>query len=162
MPLIDFERGQRKDEVAKGPPADVRGPGGSAGHRQGAGEGDGGADRAAVQPADGRPYAWLVRTTALVNQYSCYAVVADFGPFFLKFCSYFRYNAKLCLNGHEHLKRQLAKEGIAFEALDIGLSTCPAARTFRAVPRSSKDRSVTSISTLPATASSRASSSVST
>jgi hypothetical protein len=23
----------------------------------------------------------------------------DFGPFFLKFCTYFPYNAKLCLNG---------------------------------------------------------------
>src|SRR5215468_9686171 len=23
----------------------------------------------------------------------------DFGPFFIKFCSYFPYNAKLCLNG---------------------------------------------------------------
>ena len=26
-----------------------------------------------------------------------------------------------CLNGHEHLKHQLAKEGIVFEALDNGL-----------------------------------------
>jgi hypothetical protein len=25
----------------------------------------------------------------------------DFGPFFLKFCSYFSYNAKLCINGHD-------------------------------------------------------------
>ena len=40
----------------------------------------------------------------------------DFGPLFIKFCSYFPYNAKLCLNGHEYLKRQLAKRGIAFEA----------------------------------------------
>jgi hypothetical protein len=29
----------------------------------------------------------------------------NFGPFFLKFCSYFPYNAKLCLNGHEYAKR---------------------------------------------------------
>ena len=33
-------------------------------------------------------------------------------------------NAKLCLNGHEYLKRQLAKEGIAFEALDNGILRC--------------------------------------
>jgi hypothetical protein len=25
----------------------------------------------------------------------------DFGPFFLKFCAYFPYTAKICLNGHE-------------------------------------------------------------
>jgi len=59
-----------------------------------------------------------------VNQYYIYAVDADFGPFFLKFCSYFPYNAKLCLNGHEYLKRQLVKEGIAYEALDNGLLSC--------------------------------------
>ena len=48
----------------------------------------------------------------------------DFGPFFLKFCSYFPYNAKLCLNGHEYLKRQLAQRGIAYEALDNGILSC--------------------------------------
>jgi hypothetical protein len=53
-----------------------------------------------------------------------YAVDADFGPFFLKFCSYFPYNAKLCLNGHEWAKRQAAKAGIGFTALDNGFATC--------------------------------------
>jgi hypothetical protein len=53
-----------------------------------------------------------------------YAVDEDFGPFFLKFCSYFPYTAKLCINGHEYVKRQLAKEGVAFEALDNGILTC--------------------------------------
>jgi hypothetical protein len=48
----------------------------------------------------------------------------DFGPFFLKFCSYFPYNGKLCLNGHEYLKRQLVKEGVAFEPLDNGIRSC--------------------------------------
>jgi hypothetical protein len=48
----------------------------------------------------------------------------DFGPFFLKFCSYFPYNAKLCINVHEYLKRQLAKWGVAFEALDNGIKSC--------------------------------------
>ena len=52
------------------------------------------------------------------------AIDEDFGPFFLKFCTYFPYNAKLCINGHEYVKRQLAKEGIAFEALDNGVLTC--------------------------------------
>ena len=60
----------------------------------------------------------------MVNHYYFYCVDEDFGPFFLKFCSYFPYNAKLCLNGHEYLKRQLAKAGIAFEALDNGVLSC--------------------------------------
>jgi hypothetical protein len=74
--------------------------------------------------AQGRSWPWIVRSSAMVNQYYVYAVDRDFGPFFLKFCSYFPYSAKLCLNGHEYAKRQLAKAGIAFEALDNGILTC--------------------------------------
>jgi hypothetical protein len=44
----------------------------------------------------------------MVNHYYFYGVDEDFGPFFLKFCSYFPYNAKLCINGHEYLKRQVS------------------------------------------------------
>ena len=60
----------------------------------------------------------------MVNHYYFYCVDEDFGPFFLKFCSYFPYNAKLCINGNEYLKRQLAKRGVAFEALDNGVKFC--------------------------------------
>ena len=49
----------------------------------------------------GRAYPWLVPSTSMVNHYYFYCVDTDFGPFFLKFCSYFPYNAKLCINGHE-------------------------------------------------------------
>ena len=66
-------------------------------------------------PTTGQPYPWIVRSTAMVNHYYVYAVDRDFGPFFLKFCTYFPFNAKLCLNGHEYAKRQLARKGIAFE-----------------------------------------------
>ena len=59
----------------------------------------------------------------MVNHYYFYCVDEDFGPFFLKFCSYFPYNAKLCINGNEYLKRQLAKRGVAFEA--AAPRTCP-------------------------------------
>jgi hypothetical protein len=63
-----------------------------------------------------------VRTTGLVNQFYFYCLDADFGPFFLKFCSYFPYNAKLCINGNEWAKRQAAKAGIGFTALDNGFA----------------------------------------
>jgi hypothetical protein len=59
-----------------------------------------------------------------VNQFYFYCLDEDFGPFFLKFSTYFPYNAKLCLNGHEYVKRQLAKEGIAFVPLDNGILSC--------------------------------------
>jgi hypothetical protein len=75
-------------------------------------------------PITGLPYPWIVRSTAMVNHYYIYAVDRDFGPFFLKFCTYFPFNAKLCLNGHEYAKCQLTRRGIAFEALDNGILSC--------------------------------------
>ena len=54
----------------------------------------------------------------MVNQFYFYCVDEDFGPFFLKFCSYFPFNAKLRINGNEWAKRQAAKAGIGFTPLD--------------------------------------------
>ncbi|MCA1708956.1 MAG: hypothetical protein LC808_39040, partial [Actinobacteria bacterium] len=73
--------------------------------------------------AEGNAYPWIVKTTGVVNHFYVYAVDADFGPFFLKFCSYFPYNARLCLNGHEWAKRQAAKAGIEFTPLDNAFAT---------------------------------------
>jgi hypothetical protein len=124
IPLITFQKGQRKDDVAARYRAGFQEPEGVVfvGKAQ---------EKATVfrterryHPETGRPYAWIVRTTALVNQYYFYCVDRDFGPFFLKFCSYFPYTAKLCINGHEYLKQQLTQAGIAFEALDNGLRSC--------------------------------------
>src|ERR1017187_1431072 len=67
---------------------------------------------------------WIIYSTAMVNVYYFYCRDQDFGPFFLKFCSYFPYSAKLCVNGHEYLKCQLAQRGIAFQAMDNGLLAC--------------------------------------
>jgi hypothetical protein len=59
----------------------------------------------------------------MVNHYYFYGVDDDFGPFFLKFYSYFPYTARLCINGNEYVKRQATKAGIDFEALDNGFAT---------------------------------------
>jgi hypothetical protein len=60
-----------------------------------------------------------------VNHYYFYIDDADFGPLFIKVCSYAPWGIKLCLNGHEWVKRQSEKKGIAYEALSITAS-CPA------------------------------------
>jgi hypothetical protein len=72
----------------------------------------------------GRTYPWLIKTTAMVNHYYFYCVDPQFGPFFIKFCSYFPYNAKLCLNGHEYAKRQLLQQRVGFEAYDNAIVQC--------------------------------------
>ena len=86
-----------------------------------------------TNPATGQRDPWIVQGTAMVNHYYVYCVDRDFGPFFLKFCSYFPYTAKLCLNGHEYVKRQLTRRGIAFEALDNGIRSCADPRRLQAL-----------------------------
>ena len=59
-----------------------------------------------------------------VNHYYFSLDDADFGPLFLKICRYAPWGIKLCLNGHEWAKRQLAKQGVAFTVLDNGFLEC--------------------------------------
>lgn len=124
LEVVTFGKGQRKDDVAAEYRARFGGEEGVLflGKAQ---------EKAPVfrterrkNPKTGTSYAWLYRSTAMVNQYYFYAIDRDFGPFFLKFCSYFPYNAKLCINGHEYAKRQLDRRGIRYEALDNGVLSC--------------------------------------
>ena len=62
--------------------------------------------------------------TVYVNHYNFYIDDADFGPLFIKVCSYAPWGIKLCLNGHEWAKRQLENKKIAYEALDNGFLSC--------------------------------------
>jgi hypothetical protein len=48
----------------------------------------------------------------------------DFGPAFIKICSYFPYPIKVWVNGHEWAKRQAAKAGIGFTDLSNGFASC--------------------------------------
>lgn len=59
-----------------------------------------------------------------VNHYYFYVDDEDFGPAFIKVCSYAPWALKVCLNGHEWAKRQLDQRGIAYEALDNGFLSC--------------------------------------
>lgn len=122
--LVDFAPGQRKDDVAQRYLADFDASEGVlfVGRAQ---------EKTAVfrtekrrNPTTGATYPWLVRRSAIVNHFYVYAVDDDFGPFFIKFCTYFPYNAKVCLNGNEWAKRQAIKAGIGFEALDNGFAAC--------------------------------------
>ncbi len=59
-----------------------------------------------------------------VSVYSFYVLDRDFGPGFVKLCSYFPYPAKVWVNGHEWAKRQATRHGIRFTALANGFATC--------------------------------------
>jgi hypothetical protein len=129
--LVTFKKGQRKDDVAKEYLATFEGDEGVlfVGKAQ---------EKTSVfrtekrRDAQGKTYPWIIRSTAMPNHYYVYILDRDFGPLFIKFCTYFPYAAKLCLNGHEWLKRQLTQRSIPFEPLDNGIrSTEAAARVQR-------------------------------
>jgi hypothetical protein len=125
LDLVPFEKGERKDDVAQAYLARFDGDEGVlfVGKAQ---------EKASVfrtekrRDAAGKTYPWIIRSTAMVNHYYFYILDRDFGPFFIKFCSYFPYPAKVCLNGHEWLKRQLRRRAIPFEPLDNGIRSTEA------------------------------------
>jgi hypothetical protein len=133
VPMVRFEKGQRKDDVA-------------AAYRKKFSAEEGvlfigkAQEKTPVfrterrrQEQTGATYPWLVRSTAMVNHFYVYCMDRDFGPFFLKFCTYFPYNAKLCLNGHEYVKQQLANRGLGYEALDNGILSCDNPKRVQAI-----------------------------
>lgn len=123
VPMITFGKGQRKDDVA----AVIRKEFESEEGVMFIGKAQ---ERARVFRTErrltpsGKKYPWIVTGAAYVNQYYFYILDHDFGPLFIKFCSYFPFTAKVCLNGHEWLKQQLTAQGMAFEPLDNGILSC--------------------------------------
>jgi hypothetical protein len=133
VPLIQFRKGQRKDDIAAEQRKKFKKAEGVVfiGKAQ---------EKTPVFRTERRrndktgvSYPWIVRSTAMVNHFYIYCVDRDFGPFFLKFCTYFPYNAKLCLNGHEYAKQQLVKKGIGFKALDNGVLECDDAKRLQSI-----------------------------
>jgi hypothetical protein len=124
IPWVDFARGQRKDDVMHEHLAAFQ----AAGRTEGVLLIGRAQEKTPLfrtekrRDSAGKSYPWIVKTTGVVNHFYFYCVDDDFGPFFLKFCSYFPYNAKLCLNGNHWAQRQAAKAGIGFEALDNGFA----------------------------------------
>ena len=119
IPIYQFSHKERKDEVANR-------------IRQERGMRDGmvfiGVAQEKTQAFQGKKidgYFQFTRDkTVYVNHYYFYIDDADFGPLFIKVCSYAPWGIKLCLNGHEWAKRQVEKKGIAYEALDNGFLSC--------------------------------------
>lgn len=59
-----------------------------------------------------------------VGIYYFYVLDAEFGPGFIKICTYFPYPAKVWLNGHEWAKRQATRAGVGYRALANGFAAC--------------------------------------
>jgi hypothetical protein len=122
IPLVHFAHGVRKDEVAAAYRQAFTAPEGVV--FIGVAQEKARAFKASKR-AEGKKVGFdYSRQPVFVNYYYFYLQDPDFGPAFLKVCSYAPFGIKVCLNGHEWAKRQLAQAGLGFEALDNGFLAC--------------------------------------
>ena len=123
VPLIAFERSQRKDDVvaeyrARRPMDDGVIVIGVAQEKMRA-------FKAQKRCGPGKAVSFdFSRQSVAVNHYYFYVQDPDWGPAFLKLGTYLPYPIKLCLNGHEWVKQQLRRAGVAFDSLDNGFLAC--------------------------------------
>lgn len=118
IPVVRFEKKQRKEEVARS-------------YFERAGDREGvvligiAQEKAKAfrgyrpqRSASGIPHYEFTRASVCVNHYYFYIMDRDFGPCFIKLCSYAPFAGRVWINGHEWVKRQLHKQGIPFTGLD--------------------------------------------
>jgi hypothetical protein len=123
IPLIEFERGQRKDDVV-------------ADYRARRSLTDGVVVIGVAQekmrafkahkrsgPQGGVTFDFSRQSVAVNHDYF-YVQDPEWGPAFLKFGTYLPYPIKLCVNGHEWVKQQLRRADVAFDSLDNGFLAC--------------------------------------
>jgi len=131
VPIVHFERGERKEEVARQRLS-----------RFGRQEGvvfigvaqekvsafravqQGPRRRRKTSPGGRPPRFNFFRGSVDVNQYYFYILDRNFGLGFIKFSSYAPFGIRVWVNGHEWAKRQLLRRGIRFKELDNGFSSC--------------------------------------
>jgi hypothetical protein len=123
IPVVHFERGQRKDDIA-------------AEHRARFTKAEGvvfigvAQERASAFKArklTGNERGVLFefsRQSVAVNHYYFYIQDREWGPGFVKVGTYLPYPVRVCLNGHEWAKQQARQIGLGFTSLDNGFLAC--------------------------------------
>jgi hypothetical protein len=127
IPVRHFTKGEKKEEVARPYIEAAAASGSSAVALIGIAQEKASAWRS--WPAKGQrgaahPHMEWGRQMTFVNHFYFYLWDAEWGPAFWKTNAYAPWPVWLWLNGHEWAKRQLAKAGIGFTALDNGFASC--------------------------------------
>ena len=65
----------------------------------------------------------FVKEDRRVGMYYFYVLDPEFGPGFIRVCTYFPYPSRVWVNGHEWAKRQAAREHIGFSELANGFAS---------------------------------------
>jgi hypothetical protein len=123
IPVVQFERGQRKDDVAAEHRARFTGSAGVV--FIGVAQERASSFRAQKQPGpQGGVHFNFSRQPVAVNHYYFYLQDSEWGPAFVKVGTYLPYPVRVCLNGHEWAKQQARRAGLDFTSLDNGFLTC--------------------------------------
>jgi hypothetical protein len=122
LEIVDFEKGESKEERAQAASAAVPG-------KRGViliGKAQEEAMSFKGRRDDKGAKVWFTyrRESVRVTHYYFDVLDEDFGLAFIKVGTYLPFPVKVCFNGHAWAKRQLTKEGIPFEALDNGFARC--------------------------------------
>jgi hypothetical protein len=121
IPVVRFAKGDRKAEVMRPYLEAATAPGVVAiGVAQEFQSVFAAYDRRADQPCP--PQFSFAKADLRVSVFYFYIWDDDFGPGFIKICSYFPYPAKVWVNGHEWAKRQAIKAGIGYTELANGFA----------------------------------------
>ena len=126
VPVLRFKRSESKENIARPFQDDAFATGqaglvlvGKAQERTSSWRGFVDDSHASHRP--GHPHIAWRRQSSMPDHWYLYFADDEWGPAFIKVCSYAPYPLWCCANGHEWAKRQLIKAGIGFEALDNGL-----------------------------------------
>lgn len=123
IPLVQFERGVRKDEVANRLRAEFKAREGVVFIGVAQERASSFKAKKGCGPKGGVRFDFS-RQPVAVNHYYFYLQDRRWGPGFLKVGSYLPFPVKLSLNGHEWVKQRLREERIGFESLDNGFLSC--------------------------------------
>jgi hypothetical protein len=137
IPVVHFEKDQRKAEVM-GPLLEAAARAGqprvvAVGVAQEFQRVFSGYDRGRVDGRPGPPRFAFEKADRRVTCFYFYLWDAEFGPGFIKLCSYFPYPAKVWVNGHEWAKQQARRAGIAFTELANGFAGCDQPQALQAI-----------------------------
>jgi hypothetical protein len=86
-----------------------------------------------VESRSGGTFVAFKKEERRVGTYYFYILDPEFGPGFIKLCTYFPYPGKVWLNGHEWAKRQADHEGLGYTALANGFASCVDASRLQAI-----------------------------
>jgi hypothetical protein len=123
IPVVHFERGQRKDDIA----AEYRARFTKAEGVVFIGVAQERASAFKARKLTGSERGVLFdfsRQPVAVNHYYFYVQDREWGPAFVKVGTYLPYPVRVCLNGHEWAKQQAWQVGLGFTSLDNGFLAC--------------------------------------